>query len=571
LRQRRTLIRVLLFWLVVGRQVAAGQNAIATAPTSDTNPAQSTFRVNVWLRETPAVPIQGTAFVIDSTGDANNPTVYFLTAAHVILGGVAKDTTRREEVVDHVEIRFDNSIGGSWPINLDAIWFPTNWESTGRDFAIIKVVSAGRPVLPLKLIDQPVGGYKDKQFVAYGFPPDFTRSVPVDGKVIDDAAGNSDPTKPWLLVTSSFTHGMSGGPVVTSEGVFGTIQGRTDVAEELKYVIPISHALPFIREIIPGYPNAKTTWSSPPPKTFPSQFLRIAVFLNGEVFYTREILDTLESSLHDELSAAGYTPIFEHATGSPDSSKAAETLAVLKDLLQKFPDSKPDYLVTVGTEVSEIAYKYYFNKLPIVFIAVTDPIRSKLVKNFDPDRTRGNIAGVVYGVPLDKFLGFFQTAFPRRKFGFVFNPNYPQDVAFRDQVLATAPNLIPPMQVVSIKVTEPRLTNEQQQQADIFFGRFFLMANLQQFLSSSSKPLVAGDISNLHKGALATINTDSKELARLAVYRIIIPNLLKGQSLCDLPVVYPDKVITGVNLRSARQYGISISDKAIEEAAEIVR
>jgi ABC-type uncharacterized transport system substrate-binding protein len=309
--------------------------------------------------------------------------------------------------------------------------------------------------------------------------------------------------------------------------------------------------------------------STPPPKD--KQVVNVALFLNGEVYYTREVLEVVISHLRESLVNTGYTPVFEYAVGYPETARMLDNQRVLKDLLDRFPNSRPDYLITVGTAVSEVAYGLYLNKIPIVFVAVTDPIRSKLVRSFDADESRGNIAGVVYGVPLDKFLGYFQRAFPGKKFGFIFNKSYPQDIAFKDQVMAVGPHLLPPMQVWPIEVTEPRLSESQQTAADIFFGRYYLMDKLQQFLSNSDKPFVAGDISNVYKGALACINTDSKELGRIAVDKIILPNLLKGTALHDVPVLYPNRVVTGINLRAARRYGISISQVAIDDAQVVVR
>lgn len=299
--------------------------------------------------------------------------------------------------------------------------------------------------------------------------------------------------------------------------------------------------------------------------------LNIALLLNGHVFYTREVLEVLSSQLREALLQAGYAPVIEYAVGFPQSSKVAANGRVLNDLLNKFQNEKPDYLISVGTAVSEVVFKHCFSKIPIIFVAVTDPIRSKLVRTYDPDPSRGQIAGVVYGVPQHVFLGYFQRAFPGKRFGCIYHEAYPQDVAFKDQVVSAGPTLVPPLHIVPIKVSQPTLSSRHEKQADIFFGRFFLLDNLQQFIASSKKPFVAGDISNLYKGVIACINTDSRELAKIAVQEIVLPNLLEGKALCDLPIFYPTQYVTGLNLQAARRYGISVSESAIEEAQEVIR
>src|SRR5258708_1747365 len=174
----------------------------------------SVFKLFVWNTERPNVPLEGTAFCIYSVGDSDNPTLYFLTAAHVILGENAGDDTKLD-IVDRIEVRFGGAKGDVWEIDKKTIKIPRDWESDGRDFATFKVLAAGRRVRALKLVDTRPD---DLQFSVIGFPQGFPSSLEVNGKLLSEAG--QPIVQPWFVVEASLSPGMSGGPAISQEGVF---------------------------------------------------------------------------------------------------------------------------------------------------------------------------------------------------------------------------------------------------------------------------------------------------------------------------------------------------------------
>jgi hypothetical protein len=55
----------------------------------------------------------------------------------------------------------------------------------------------------------------------------------------------------------------------------------------------------------------------------------------------------------------------------------------------------------------------------------------------------------------------------------------------------------PKVKIVPVEVESPLLAADQQREADIFFGRYFVTRNLSELVVSSSKPFAAADISNV--------------------------------------------------------------------------
>ncbi|MDQ3820550.1 MAG: hypothetical protein M3362_23105, partial [Acidobacteriota bacterium] len=190
---------------------------------------------------------------------------------------------------------------------------------------------------------------------------------------------------------------------------------------------------------------------------------------------------------------------------------------------------------------------------------------------YEGDPGRGIIAGTVFDIPINLYLEFFAQAFPGKTFGFVYNPKlYHQDEIHKDRLLTAASKMNPPLKIIPVEVDAPQISEEQQARADIFFGRYYVSKNLQEFISSSKKPFVAADISHAYKGAIATISTDSTELGRMAAEQLLYPNLMSGTALSDLPIIIPQKGIIGINLSAARRYNISISPAAVERADRVI-
>ena len=300
------------------------------------------------------------------------------------------------------------------------------------------------------------------------------------------------------------------------------------------------------------------------------KIVHIAIVLNGEVYYTGNIMKGFRSKLDQLLESTPYVARYEWTTGFAEATLNYQNEEVFKSLLARF-QSKPDYLITISTQVSEYAHQHYLNDIPIIFIGVADPVGSGLVRSYEKDLSRGNIAGTTFGGSLTRYLEFVTQAFPGKTIGYVYNPLYHQDELTKERLLLAAAQMNPQLTIIPIQIDKPQLNEEQQASADIFMGSYFLAKYFQELIASSKKPFVAADISNLHRGAIATFNTDSTELGSIAAERLLYVNLTQGTPLSDLPIIIPEKTIIGINLLAARQYNISISQEVIDKADEIIR
>lgn len=228
-----------------------------SATSQDLSP--SVFQVRVSLKTSPNAFFEGTGFAVSVQGNPNNPTLYILTAAHVILGEDADDDTKVKDIISQVSVRFGGAVGDHWNINLDGIRIAPQWKSSGRDFALLPVPVAGRRIDPLPLSRETA--QVRSEFTAWGFPPTGAQmsAVPIKGDVLQ-AAGSSGT--PWILVDGAITPGMSGGPCWDGKGVFGIIHGPPPGLQQLKYLVPVDLARNFLIDNIPGLTLAD---EGPPP------------------------------------------------------------------------------------------------------------------------------------------------------------------------------------------------------------------------------------------------------------------------------------------------------------------
>src|SRR5690242_13581198 len=121
----------------------------SVAQTSTISPAQlaieysvSIFKVFVYTTENDDVPYEGTCFVIYQVGPANNPTLYLMTAAHVLLGPKANDDTNLD-LIRKILVSYSNN--GNWEITQDekgnfkggSVFISPKWSSLNNDFALL--------------------------------------------------------------------------------------------------------------------------------------------------------------------------------------------------------------------------------------------------------------------------------------------------------------------------------------------------------------------------------------------------------------------------------------------------
>ena len=234
-------------------------------------------------------------------------------------------------------------------------------------------------------------------------------------------------------------------------------------------------------------------------------------------------------------------------------------------------------LVAAGGPVVALAAKAATETVPIVFTAVTDPVKSGLVVSLN--RPGGNATGTAgFTTELDaKRLELLREMVPSADVvGVLVNPNRPGVEAQTSDLTAAAQTIGQRCVIVSAGNARELVTAFQALVRDRV-GALLITADP---LFNSEREEIIG-LASRHTipaifqwrdfaaaGGLASYGprlTDAYHQAGLYTGRI-----LKGEKPADLPVVQPTKFELVINLKAAKALGITVPPSLIARADEVI-
>jgi len=270
------------------------------------------------------------------------------------------------------------------------------------------------------------------------------------------------------------------------------------------------------------------------------------------------------------LRDVGYVEVaFEYrsAEGQPERlAAAAKELAAVP----------VDIIVTSGTAATRAAQQAT-STIPIVMIAIGDPVRAGLVPNLG--RPGGNITG-------NSMLGAEMT--PRRaqllkelvphlsRLAFLWNRNNASHLAYLDEWRATVPKV--DAQLLFIEVSsheewEPAFEKMVQERADalsVTADPFHLshVGWIIDFVAKHRLPTMYVLKENVAAGGLTSYGPSIPDLYRRAAD--YVHKILQGTSPADLPVEQPVKFEFAINARTARAIGLDVPPMLLALADEVI-
>jgi len=253
-----------------------------------------------------------------------------------------------------------------------------------------------------------------------------------------------------------------------------------------------------------------------------------------------------------------------------DINRAA---ALAKELVALQPE-----VITSSTTAATAALQRETKTIPIVFVAVSDPVGSGLVKSLA--QPSGNVTGFVDLEPslIEKCLELLTELAPRvTRVGIMFNPD-------------TAPYAnvyLQRLQTVSPRVRAKTFAASVRNEADIEktiaglgqeSGGLVVMPD--SFMGVHHRATIA--IAARHKvpatyfaepwvlsGGLSSYGPDVEDLRRRAAD--YVDRILKGAKPADLPVQQPTKFELALNLNTARALGLSVPQAVLLRADTVIQ
>jgi putative tryptophan/tyrosine transport system substrate-binding protein len=92
---------------------------------------------------------------------------------------------------------------------------------------------------------------------------------------------------------------------------------------------------------------------------------------------------------------------------------------------------------------------------------------------------------------------------------------------------------------------------------------------IADFALKSRLPSVVGSREYVDAGGLMSYGTDETDNYRLVAY--YVDKILKGAKPADLPVEQPTKFELVINLKTAKQIGVTIPQKVLARADRVIR
>ena len=323
------------------------------------------------------------------------------------------------------------------------------------------------------------------------------------------------------------------------------------------------------RDFIKVIVGSAATWPFAARGQHTAKIYRVAIFSTT----ARKGVWHLHQALIESLRPLGYVEgqnvIFENRFAEGKMERLASIAAELASL-------KPD-VVVVGPNTSILAMMKASRTIPIVTTYSAEPVANGLVASLA--RPGGNITGLTSDVTDETYglrLQYLKEISPKMsRVAVLWNPDVinkkalqaTKDAAERFDVTVTS------YEVRNISDFGPAFSSISKETDDgmIVFSDGLTYARRQDFIDFAARahlPTMYGSRESVDDGGLISYGVNLT-----AIYRRVatfVDKILKGANPGDLPIEQPTILELVVNLRTAKAIGLSISEKFLLRADEVI-
>ena len=258
-----------------------------------------------------------------------------------------------------------------------------------------------------------------------------------------------------------------------------------------------------------------------------------------------------------------------------DNSDPAHTLAAAKEVIK----TKPDLVVTVSTPATQALRDEAGGTIPIVFVQVLDPVGTGLVASLA--RPGGNITGFSnFEFSMSgKWLELLKGIAPHiTSVALLFNPAtapgagafYLRSLEAAAPSFAISPIAAPVRNVEDFEEVLSKLARDPHAgliiPPDIFTARHrdLIISLVARHRLPAAYPFRFWATAN----GLLSYGIDTTDLFRRSAS--YVDRILKGAQPAELPVQQPTKFELVINLKTARALGLTVPDKLLATADEVI-
>ena len=302
----------------------------------------------------------------------------------------------------------------------------------------------------------------------------------------------------------------------------------------------------------------------------PAKIIRIGYLTGESLSSIAARSETFRQALRELSYVEGKNIVIESRYAEGKLNRLTELVAELVRL-------KVDVIVTAGPQSTRAA-KEATSTIPIVMTNDPDPVGDGFVAGLA--HPGGNITGLANFSPelSGKRLEILRDVVPKLSrvavIGTSTNPGYPQ-VSKEIELAAKAFKLqLQYLDVLDSKDIETAFRAAKKGRADalLTLTSGILSAQRTQTVELTAKnrlPTIFHDGRFVEAGGLMTYGVNVLDLDRRAA--TYVDKILKGAKPADLPVEQPTKFELVINLKAAKQIGLTIPQKVLAQADRVIR
>jgi putative tryptophan/tyrosine transport system substrate-binding protein len=302
----------------------------------------------------------------------------------------------------------------------------------------------------------------------------------------------------------------------------------------------------------------------------PKKVYRIGILLVGSPAFYSAWIDVFRQALKELGYMEGKNIAIEYRYAEGKADRLPFLAAELVGL-------KVDVIVSSSTP-SVLAAKQATNTIPIVFVSIADPVASGLVASLA--RPGGNITGLsIVAVELSgKRLELLKEAVPNiARVAFLWNSANPAQAPQWREAQAAAQVLGLQLQSLEVRSSNDfdsafEAALRERAQALVTTPAALLGAHLKRIVEFAAKnrlPAMYANPDFVDAGGLMSYAPSYGDLSRRAA--TYVDKILKGTKPADLPVEQPKKFEFVINLKAAKQIGLTIPPNVLARADKVIR
>jgi len=273
-------------------------------------------------------------------------------------------------------------------------------------------------------------------------------------------------------------------------------------------------------------------------------------------------LNAVREGALQALEEAGYK---EGETLEVVYQNAQGNISLSAQIAKKIVSLQPDAVLAISTPSAQTLQKAAAGRFPVIFAAVTDPRKVKLVENFE--KPEANLTGVMDKPPYEKQLRFIKSLLPSLKtLGILFNPGEENSRTALEELSEIAKaleiSLIPAPAPKSSDVGSAAQSLVGQIDAFYIPTDNTVVSALEAVLKVSREsltPAFAADIMLVDQGLPAMIGYSYLDSGKMAGE--MIARVFKGEEIKTIPVARPEKITLNKNKDSLSYFNLTLKEQ----------